>query len=242
MLCVCIGSTVYTVHAGIDEWYTIEMMRFSHRTTWPAAALGCFLALFVSGCGTIEKPYQPQRVGRIDSERPTGPIEVQILCAQETVVIGEPLYFTVIIRNVGDRPLWLPRNPDLLMTWIYPNGRRDNFIREQPPPQFFSAYNAVLLQPGQQMTRTIAVKTYYFPLPGITEFRAILRGTENTNPELHPFWSGRAESNGYGIRVLKKPRGTQEAFRDQSRVDHGLGLILPTAQASPADQWARFRL
>lgn len=148
--------------------------------------------------------------------------------------MGEPLYFTVIIQNVGDKPLWLPRNPDLLLTWVYPNGRRDNFIRERPPAQFFSAHNAVLLQPGQQMTRTIAVKTYYFPLPGITEFRAILRGTGNTNPDLQPFWSGRVESNAYGIRVLKKTRKTQKTFRDQSHMDQGFGFIPPTAQASLA--------
>ncbi len=161
----------------------------------------------------METPYRPTRVGRIDAAPAEGPLEMQMVCAQDTITIGEPLYFTVIIRNTSDRPVWLPRNPPLIMAWVYPDGRRDNFLREYPDAQFFSTQNAVLLQPGQQMTRTVAVKTYYFPLPGITEFRALLDSPRNTNPELTPFWSGRLESNAYGVKVLKASRRRQEVLQ-----------------------------
>lgn len=165
-----------------------------------------FVLLSLVSCGTFEQPYKPSRIGSVDNPPLESPLVLQLASAQDAVTLGEPIYFTVIIRNTSDKAVWLPRNPDVLLTWIYPDGRKDNFLRETPAPQFFTQHNAVLLHPGQQMTRTITVKTYYFPLPGITEFRAVLRGVQNTNGELQPFWSGRIESNAYGVKVMKRRR------------------------------------
>jgi hypothetical protein len=180
------------------------------RRSFAAAAAALLLS---AGCGTIQQPYIPSTVGVIATEQSQGPIEVQIVSSQDTVTLGDPIYFTVIIRNTGERPLWLPRNPHVMLTWVYPNGRRDNFLREFAPEGYFSKQDSVLLHPGQQMLRTIAVKTYYFPHAGITEFRAVVHSPLNTNSELQPFWSGQAESNAFGVKVLapKKKKGSYQA-------------------------------
>lgn len=173
----------------------------SFRKTIVRILLG---AILTAGCGTVPRRYIPQQVGEIPAKNQSSPIEVLIVPSQEIILLGDVLYFTVIIRNRAPHPIWMPRNPHVALTWVYPNGDRDNFLREFPSFEFFSEQTAVLLQPGQQMNRTIAVKTYYFPLPGITEFRAILHCPENTNPALKPFFSGRVGSNAYGILVQKK--------------------------------------
>lgn len=170
-------------------------------------------ALLTAGCGTVPRRYIPGQVGEIPSNDQSSPIEVLIVPNQEIVARGEVLYFTVIIRNRAPHPIWIPRNPHVVLTWIYPNGDRDNFLREFPSLEFFSEQTAVLLQPGQQMNRTIAVKTYYFPVTGITEFRATLHCPENTNPALKPFFSGQVGSNAYGI-LVRKTRKRKSAASD----------------------------
>ena len=165
----------------------------------------CTIAFLSGGCGTMPNSYVPATVGPIDNPQPGGPIEVRISTSQDNAFVGDNLYFSVIIRNRGDEPVWIPRNPDVLLSWVYPNGQRDSFMREFPPEQYFSDADAILLKPGQQMTRTVVVKTYFFPKPGITEFRALVHASRNTNPGLHPFWHGQTESNSFGVMV-KNPK------------------------------------
>lgn len=191
------------------------LVRLRSSSLYAGVALA--VAMSLSGCGTMQQPYIPSQIGPIAGERPQGPIEVQITSSQDTVPLGSPIYFTVIIRNTGPSPIWLPRTPDVMLRWIYPDGRHDNFLREISREGYFSMQDSVLLHPGQQMLRTIAVKTYYFPRPGITEFRAVLHSPHNTNTELKPFWSGQVESNGFGVKVLprKRRRDGYEAARSE---------------------------
>jgi hypothetical protein len=114
----------------------------------------------------------------------------------------------VIIRNTALEPIWVPADIDVLFTWIYPNGGRDNFMREFQTERFYSKDEAVLLKPGHALVRKETIKTYYFHREGITEFRAVVHSGGNTNPELKPFWQGEIESNGYGVLVgSEKKRG-----------------------------------
>ena len=168
---------------------------------WVPVALAFLVAILATGCGTVPNSYIPSTVGPMENAKPTGPIEVLISTSQDSACVGDNLYFTVVIRNRGPEAVWIPRDPDVLLTWIYPNGQRDSFMREFSQEQHFSETDAVLLRPGQQMTRSVVVKTYYFPRPGITEFRALVHASRNTNSRLQPFWNGRSESNSYGVMV-----------------------------------------
>lgn len=171
------------------------------------------LAFAAAGCATAPKTYVPVTVGSLDDPETDGQLEVWISTSQESAFIGDPIFFTVTIRNAGTRAVWVPRNPDLLMTWIYPNGRRDNMLREFSRDQHYSTSEAVLLRAGQQMTKSVAVKTYYFPKTGITEFRAVLHAGRNTNPDLSPFWQGELQSNAYGIMVRSAKKNSRASER-----------------------------
>lgn len=177
------------------------------------AVLAAALAFAAAGCATTPKPYVPVTLGSLDDPETDGQLEVWISTSQEAAFIGDPIFFTVTIRNTGTRAVWVPRNPDLLMTWIYPNGRRDNMLREFSRDQHYSASEAVLLRAGQQMTKSVAVKTYYFPRTGITEFRAVLHAGRNTNSELSPFWQGELQSNAYGIMVRSAKKNSRASDR-----------------------------
>ncbi|OQA29739.1 MAG: hypothetical protein BWY59_00113 [Verrucomicrobia bacterium ADurb.Bin345] len=170
-----------------------------HRAGWVLL----LLSLFACGCASVPNEYIPSVVGSLGESETSGPIEARINAAQDRVSLGDQIFFSVTIRNRGADPIWLPRDPDVLLTWIYPNGEHDNFLREFASERFYDTADAVLLRPGHQMVKTIIVKTYFFPKPGITEFRAQVHMARNTNPELRPFWVGDLESNAYGVMVDK---------------------------------------
>jgi hypothetical protein len=164
--------------------------------TWVLAGI------LLAGCAEMPGPYVPARVGAIRDTITSGNLEVLIDTDDREALIGQPILFRVTIRNSGQQALWVPKDPDLLFTWIYPDGRRDNFLREFETERFYDQDDAVLLKPGFQINKYVQIKTYYFERAGITEFRALLHAGRNTNPALTPFWHGEVMSNGYGVLVL----------------------------------------
>lgn len=119
----------------------------------------------------------------------------------EEFVFGRPATFRVLLKNVGERAYWVPREPHILFHWIYPTGLRDHYVRERPTPTFRQTDDVILLEPGFQLVYLEHIETFYFPKPGIVEFRALYISPENLNPKIAPYWSGRIVSNIYGIRL-----------------------------------------
>jgi len=129
---------------------------------------------------------------------------VEIRPLTQSVRIGDPVQFDILIYNRNGHAIALPRHPEIEMIWIYPNGRRDSTVHRPRGARFFDPEDVLILPPGHALRTTISLPSYYFPEPGVTEFRAVLHAEENLNPRITNFWSGRAYSNSYGILV--KPR------------------------------------
>lgn len=163
-----------------------------------ATTCGCLLAaVFLSGCGTVQQAYKPQHLGNLADNRTEQGIEIVLRPDRERARIGDPVTFTVVIRNIGTEPVLFPSDPDLLMTWVYPDGKRDNLIRGERQ----GAPKMIVLQPGQEHVAHSVVTTYYFDRGGIHEFRAIVYGEAQRlamNNTLAS-WQGRAVSNGFGV-------------------------------------------
>jgi len=176
------------------------------------------IVLAMMGCASMPSEYRPNTVGSLEDADLNNEIEVSISTRENTAYIGRPIVFNVSIKNIGTHPLWIPRNPDLLFTWIYSNGRHDNFLREFEPERYYSKHDSVLLRPGQQMIKSVTIKTYYFLRPGITEFRAVLHASRNTNPKLAPFWHGKIESNAYGVLVEKGSKKKLERYESMTKL------------------------
>ncbi len=166
------------------------------------------LGMSLAGCSTIPDDYVPSTIGSMEDGEQDNYLEVHIKAKRNTVAMGEPVVFLVVIKNTSDKPFWIAREPDLLFTWIYPTGRRDNFIREFSEDRYYSENDAILLRAGQQLTKQIEIRTYYFPKEGITEFRAVLHTGSNTNPKLQPFWTGEILSNSFGVLVEGEKPGS----------------------------------
>lgn len=168
-----------------------------------AAALG-------TGCASMPERYKPDTQGRIDNAEKDAALEILLKTDTAVVAIGEPLYLDVAIRNVSDERVWLPREPTVLVSWIYPNGVHDNFLKEIREENHLERGQLVCLEPGQQISQRVEIRTYYFDRPGITEFRARLYGARNTNPRTEPTWTGRLQSNSYGVMVERAKKKTPE--------------------------------
>ncbi len=162
-----------------------------------AIAAACLLG----GCGTMPNSYIPRTLGSLQNAERTDDLHVSMAPGSEIAYRGEPIVFHLTLRNTGSRTFWIPRRPDVLLTWTYPNGVHDNFIRDFQEARFFQRDEAVRLEPGGELTIDIPVRTYYFTMNGITEFRAVVHSSRNTNPALAPFWHGRILSNAFGVLV-----------------------------------------
>lgn len=183
------------------------------------AACGSLLV----GCASLPEKYVPSTVGPI--QHPSAQVqslECRIYTLHDAVVAGNPVEFVVLLRNRADQAIWVPENPDVVFLWTYSNGFRDNFMRDEPMPQFFTPQNAVLLQPGEQLTRNVRIDTQKFLRNGLTEFRALVNVPTNLNPELSPFWTGRSVSNGYG--VLLADRATVASHRATQHASMHVGM------------------
>jgi hypothetical protein len=159
--------------------------------TLPLAIASALLA----GCGTVKQAYKPQQMGNLADHRNAGGIEVRLSPDKYRARIGDPVTFKVTIRNVGAAPILFPSDPDLLLTWIYPDGKRDNLVRGERAP----SQNYIVLAPGDEHVAHSVVTTYYFDRGGIHEFRAIVRGDQLAMNTDRSAWKGRAVSNGFGV-------------------------------------------
>lgn len=189
----------------------------SARTARARAIVSLFAALsFAAGCATVPERYVPRTVGPVDTGETIDGLAVRIWTDGNAAVLGRPITFNVSIRNTGPRAFWIPREPSLIFVWVYPNGQRDNFLREFPDSRHFSRADARLLSPGEEFTTQVTIKTHFFPKPGIVEFRALYCSEINTNPDLSPFWHGRATSNAYGVLLKSVHYGTAQPRSDRS--------------------------
>lgn len=150
----------------------------------------------LSGCGTVQEVYKPTQLGNLADNRNDRDIEITLRPDKAQARIGDPITFTVSIRNVGTQPVLMPNDPDLLMMWIYPDGKRDNLIRSERRGRAEWS----VLKPGEERIAHSVITTYYFDHSGIHEFRAILSGVnEIAMNSTRPAWQGRAVSNGFGV-------------------------------------------
>ncbi len=147
------------------------------------------------GCGTVQQAYKPTHLGNLADHRDASGIEVTLSPDKYRARIGEPVTFKIVIRNVGSDPILFPADPDLLLTWVYPDGKRDNLIRGDRK----LSQKLIVLAPGEEHIAHSVVTTYYFDRGGIHEFRAIVRGEELAMKTERPAWQGRAVSNGFGV-------------------------------------------
>jgi hypothetical protein len=170
--------------------------------------LGLLLAvsLLLAGCATVPSRYIPNAVGSLNDADDSNILRISIDPENPEPSIGEPIVFQVSIKNISHLPLWVPRDPAIFFTWIYPDGRHDSFVYEPQREQFYTREDSVCLRPGQQFTKAVSIRTYYFERKGITEFRAYLRAGRNTNPKLMPFWNGELASNSYGVMLGVKKK------------------------------------
>ncbi len=168
------------------------------------------VGLLLAGCAGFQPPYIPAKIGSLQDGESADSLEITIKPTEDSIAIGEPIVFQIILRNVGTQSFWIPKDPTMLFTWVYPNGSHDNFLREFESERYYSEDEVVLLAPGDEIKKYFLIKTYYFSITGITEFRATIHAGKNTNPALNPFWYGKIRSNAYGITVhrLKRRPGT----------------------------------
>lgn len=165
-----------------------------------AKTLGGVLAVALfTGCASLEKPYIPAKMGNLNDSLADGGIQVILTPDQYNAHIGDLLSFSIILKNVSAEPIWIPKEPDLLLTWVYPDGKRDNLIRDDVPPVEYTKANSTLLQPGDEKVYRSAITTYYFNREGITEFRALVSANHPVRDDLAPYWAGTGESNGFGV-------------------------------------------
>ena len=158
------------------------------------------LACLAAGCGTVEQPYIPSQMGTLNDGEVIRNLEVTITPDKYQAKIGDPLTFSVTIKNQGTQPVLIHKNPDIIMTWVYPDGKRDNIIRGDDTTPSGNA--TILLQPGEQRVTRSIIATYYFDRSGITEFRALvgIKGASDKNAK----WEEQIASNGYGVMLSER--------------------------------------
>ncbi len=170
----------------------------------------CAFFFWLAGCASLPEVYVPERIGRISGESEAGrtpeSLVLTITADQHEVLPGDPVVFRVRIVNRSDGILWIPRNPDVLFLWIYPDGNRDNHVRDVPEEKYYRHAEMVRLEPGWSHATETQIRTDFFPRTGIVEFRAVLILPHNTNPLIAAFPEGRFYSNRYGVYVGRSRR------------------------------------
>ncbi len=164
------------------------------------AAAAVAAAFGLAGCA-VPAVYRPTDPGARYDAPHREPYRVEIAPATSRVILGEPVVFRVRVVNGAESPVWIPRDPAVVLTWIYPSGVRDNLVKDLPAAVHFGPGESLQLGPGESIERMVRVRTDAFPRPGLVEFRAVVSIPRNTNPELDPFPGGRFVSNAYGVQV-----------------------------------------
>lgn len=187
-------------------------MRNSGKRTAKAGA-GRLAGLAMAVCGSLvascastgSLDYRPSTVGFVGHPvSEGGPLEVTVECDRTESVLGEPLPIVARIRNAGLDAVWVPREPVVVFTWMYPSGQRDNNAFRMPEDKDFTEVDARKLRPGDEMTVQVEITTQYIPTTGITEFGAVLILPRNTNSSLGPFAEGTYRSNRFGVNLIRR--------------------------------------
>lgn len=155
------------------------------------------LASVASGCTSMKQAYIPTHVGNLSDNQSIDGLEMTISPDKPTARIGDVLTFSIILKNVSQQRVIIPIDPEILMTWVYPDGKRDNVIRgysDNPQPK-----GTLVLAPGESKVYRSAITTYYFDRKGITEFRARASLANLSNQAMAGSWQGDIASNGYGV-------------------------------------------
>ena len=160
------------------------------------------LPMLWAGCGSMPEVYHPRALGALTEGRTRDGLLLKLTSHTQSVSIGQPVVFQILVCNVSQNAFWLPLKPQKGFFWTYADGKHDFFVFDREQKKFYSKQECVLLQPGQDMVLRGEVETYYFEKWGITEFMAELIVAQNTNPDLAPFWSGRALTNPFGVCIV----------------------------------------
>ena len=181
----------------------------------PQVSVVLLLALLGAGCASMPAPYKPKTSGRLDNAERDAVLEIVLDTETPVIAVGDPILLNVTIRNVGPDRVWLPRQPTVHISWIYPNGVNDNFLKELREEEYLDRHQLVCFEPGQHMSQRVEVRTWYFDRLGVTEFRALLHVGRNTNPNAEPIWTGQLQSNSFGVLV---ERAKKKDFRFRNRL------------------------
>ena len=161
------------------------------------------LASLCIGCATVPTKYQPKTLGTVDDGSNDSELVVTISPRSDVVLKGDPIRFSVEVKNAATHEVLIPNQPDIHFLWTYSNGIKDNYLSDSPEERFYLEQDLVRLAPGETKTFEVPVKTYYFNEMGITEFTAMLQSARNTNPAVGNVWQGRVFSNRYGMMITK---------------------------------------
>lgn len=167
-------------------------------TKYIGIAGAAIIAAISSGCASMEQAYIPSQIGNLSDNSAIDGLEMTIAPDKSTARIGDVITFSIILKNVSGRSVIIPTDPEILLTWVYPDGKRDNIIRGYGD-NGTQHHGTVVLAPGSSRVYRSAVTTYYFDRKGITEFRARANVALDTASALAGVWQGDIASNGYGV-------------------------------------------
>jgi len=163
----------------------------------------CWLGmLMLASCATLPDEYRPHTVGSLNDGQTNNGLVIQLVARDSIAQFGKPVIFQVVVLNTSHLAFWIPQKPQQGFFWTAPNGRHDCYFFDREQVRFFNKKDCILLQPGHSMVLPGLVDTADFSYPGITEFKAEIDVAQNSNPELNPFWSGRAFSNSFGVQLI----------------------------------------
>ena len=171
-------------------------MQATTSAYWKAATTGAF-ALLAVGCGTVQPPYKPAQVGMLPDSSPVAGLVMSLQPDRTTAHIGDAINFHIKIKNMGNATVWLPKDPDIFLMWTYPDGKCDNFVRDDYSPT--APLALAPLAPGEERLFKSCVTTYYFDRRGVTEFRARVSVPTTYAGNNSLAWTGDMASNGYGV-------------------------------------------
>jgi hypothetical protein len=155
----------------------------------------------------------PHNVGHIERNFERGDLQFTIHPNKQSFREGETIEFVAEFKNISSRAIWIPKDIYPLFLWYYPTGQKDGLLPSSAVSKKYTNENAVLLKPNQIYSVTRIIRTHYFPGDGIVEFRAIITVNVDAGNSLTPFWTGRMESNAYGVLVSNSRRNNEYPSR-----------------------------
>lgn len=154
----------------------------------------------------MNSSYKPSTIGKVSLPDYSTGLKVTIAPKTDAYTYGDEVSFTLLAQNVSSKTIYLPRDPQFRFCWVYPNGRRDNYVFDTQREKYYLKKDLIRIEPGQAVRFSKQIETYYFPKRGITEFYALFTVPRNANPNIRGVWTGETESNRYGVLIDKSKR------------------------------------